>query len=105
MRAVLARARAARFREVVLHGTKDVENEFRVYELYLDVRGSSRSVQESDLAFFGLAGPVTTVGVAGPSPQDMTLPGAQRPPRSGTCRQEARRAVITMPAVEIEPHA
>ena len=54
-----ARARA-RFREVVLHGTKDVENEFRVSEMYLGVRGSSRFVAESDLAFFGLAGPVTT---------------------------------------------
>ena len=54
-----ARARA-RFREVVLHGTKDVENEFRVSEMYLGVRGSSRVVAESDLAFFGLAGPVTT---------------------------------------------
>ena len=56
-----ARARA-RFREVVLHGTKDVENEFRVSEMYLGVRGSSRVVAESDLAFFGLAGPVTTAG-------------------------------------------
>ena len=54
-----ARARA-RFREVVLHGTKDVENEFRVSEMYLGARGSSRFVAESDLAFFGLAGPVTT---------------------------------------------
>ena len=54
-----ARARA-RFREVVLHGTKDVENEFRVSEMYLGVRGSSRFVAESDLAFFGLAGLVTT---------------------------------------------
>ena len=50
----------ARFREVVLHGTKDVENEFRVSEMYLGVRGSSRFVAESDLAFFGLAGLVTT---------------------------------------------
>ena len=56
-----ARARA-RFREVVLHGTKGVENEFRVSEMYLGVRGSSRVVAESDLAFFGLAGPVTTDG-------------------------------------------
>ena len=56
-----ARARA-RFREVVLHGTKDVENEFRVSEMYLGVWGSSRFVAESDLAFFGLAGPVTTEG-------------------------------------------
>ena len=54
-----ARARA-RFREVVLHGTKGVENEIRVSEMYLGVRGSSRVVAESDLAFFGLAGPVTT---------------------------------------------
>ena len=53
------RARA-RFREVVFHGTKGVENEFRVSEMYLGVRGSSRVVAESDLAFFGLAGPVTT---------------------------------------------
>ena len=53
-----SRARA-RFREVVLHGAKDVENEFRVSEMYLGVRGSSRFVAESDLAFFGLAGPVT----------------------------------------------
>ena len=58
-----ARARA-RFREVVLHGTKDVENEFRVSEMYLGVWGSSRFVAESDLAFFGLAGPVTTVRTA-----------------------------------------
>jgi hypothetical protein len=29
--------------------------------MYLGVRGSSRFVAESDLAFFGLAGPVTTV--------------------------------------------
>ena len=28
--------------------------------MYLGVRGSSRFVAESDLAFFGLAGPVTT---------------------------------------------
>ena len=54
-----ARARA-RFREVVLHGTKDVENEFRVSDVYLGVWGSSRFVAESDLAFFCLAGPVTT---------------------------------------------
>jgi len=59
-----ARARA-RFREVVLHGTNDVENEFRVSEVYLGVRGSSRFVAESDLAFFGLAGPVTTPGWRG----------------------------------------
>ena len=35
-----SRARA-RFREVVLHGAKDVENEFRVSELYLGVRGAT----------------------------------------------------------------
>ena len=33
MRAVLARARAARFREVVLHGTKDVENDLQSLKL------------------------------------------------------------------------
>jgi hypothetical protein len=61
-----ARARA-RFREVVLHGTKDVENEFRVSEMYLGVWGSSRFVAESDLAFFGLAGPVTTAAITSPN--------------------------------------
>ena len=49
-----SRARA-RFREVVLHGTKDVENEFRVSELYLGVRGATLFVAESGIGNFGLA--------------------------------------------------
>ena len=43
-----SRARA-RFREVVLHGAKDVENEFRVSELYLGVRGATLFVAESGI--------------------------------------------------------
>ena len=44
-----ARARA-RFREVVFHGTKDVENKFRASGMYSSVRGSSRFVAESDMS-------------------------------------------------------
>ena len=38
----------------------DTGNEFRTSERYLDVRGSALFVEQSDIAFFGLAVPVTT---------------------------------------------